>query len=175
MIYSATELSSDSGSVHARSVGTAHMNRDAPTTRDSDARVDERAVTLVVGGGRTGLGLASELVAAGRRVTFVGETGAANLGESVQVDATRIVDPTSLREVLAAVDEVAAVVAVGPDSEALLVAHLARRELPTVPIVAVVDDPFRRRAFEGLDVGTVSTSTLLAGALRGRLSRSTRA
>lgn len=175
MIYSATEFFPDIGSVHARSIGTAHMNRDAPTTRASDARVDERAVTLVVGSGRTGLGLASELAAAGHRVTLVGQTGPAAVDAPVQVLPDRIVDATSLRDVLAAVDEVAAVVAVGPDSETLLVAHLARRELPTAQIVAVVDDPFRLRAFEGLDVATVSTSTLLAGALRERLSPPTRA
>lgn len=149
--------------------GFIHSVRDGETERPG------RVTTLVVGGGRPGLALAVELADGDRSVTFVGEDAGDGADETIQVLPRRVSDAGSLRDVLDVVDDVAAVIAVGTDSEALLVAHLARLELDDVPIVALVDEPWRRCAFDGIEVEALSTSTLLADSVRDRLRRTAQA
>lgn len=145
------------------------------SVRDGETEHPGRATTLVVGGGRPGLALAVELAEGDRSVTFVGEDASDDADEAIQVLPRRVSDAGSLRDVLAVVDDVAAVIAVGTDSETLLVAHLARLELDDVPIVALVDDPWRQSAFDGIEVKALSTSALLADAVRDRLRRTAQA
>jgi Trk K+ transport system NAD-binding subunit len=134
------------------------------------------ATTLVVGGGPTGRGMADTLAGTGRPVAFVDED-AVDRGEEekVEVLSERVTDPPSLRAVLDEVGEVGSVVVVGPDSEALLVTVLAKRELREVPILAVVSDPQRRSAFEDLGVESLDLAALLGTAIREELSEVQRA
>lgn len=133
------------------------------------------AKTLVVGGGPTGRGMADTLAGTGRSVAFVDEDAVDHGEDEVEVLSERVTDPPSFQAVLDEVGEVGSVVVVGPDSEALLVTLLAQRQLRSVPIVAVVDDPRRQCAFEALGVESLDLAALLATAVREELSEVHRA
>lgn len=133
------------------------------------------ATTLVVGGGPTGRGMADTLAGTGRPVAFVDEDAVDHGEDEFEVLAERVTDPPSFRAVLDEVGDVGSVVVVGPDSEALLVTVLAKRELREVPILAVVSDPQRRSAFENLGVESLDLAAVLATAIREELSEVQRA
>lgn len=138
------------------------------TKRDVDTATSSPANVLVVGGGALGKGIAASLAAGEAAVTFVDE----DAGEGTDGVATlsrRVTDAAGLGAVREAVGDVDAVVAAGPDSRALLVGHLSQLELDDATVVAVVDDPWRRRAFDGLDVEPVVAAEVLADAVRERL------
>jgi Trk K+ transport system NAD-binding subunit len=148
------------------------MTRLIRTAHDGDSGTASDETTLVVGGGRLGWGVATALSDHARSVAFVDEDAIEATDAGVDVISRRVQDAGSFRDVLASVGDVGAVVAVGPDSEALLVAHLARLELEEASVFALVDDPERQRAFDGLEVESISTSTLLAAAIRERVRQS---
>lgn len=131
------------------------------------------ASVLVVGGGTTGRGIAENLAASDAAVTFVDGSAtdepASGATDGVQTLAHRVVDAAGIRAIHDAVGDVDAVVAAGPDSHALLVGHLARRELDPSAVVAIVDDPWHRCAFDGLDLETVVTTEVLARRVQERL------
>lgn len=147
---------------------TRFTQTDDPATLPTD-----RAPVLVIGGGEIGLGLARALVEDGRPATFVGDCTAGGVDSGVDLVTTQLHDASDLQAVLDAVDEVGAVVAAGTDSEALLFAHLARRQLDKTPVFALVDRPSRMAAFDGVDVKPLQTATVMARVVGGHLSEET--
>lgn len=117
--------------------------------------------TLVLGGGATGLEVASELAARGRSVTLVDEATTVGRARRAGVDAHESALDTAKR----AVDRTAAtvVVATGSDARNLLLAAAAPRSFDAERVVALVNDPRNRPAFDDAGVETVCVSRSVAG------------
>jgi Trk K+ transport system NAD-binding subunit len=74
-------------------------------------------------------------------------------------------DVTALETLADVTDATAAVVALRRDRQAVLVVQLLRTHLDTEDIVAVVNDPQRHDAFDGIATTTVCGSSVLAAEL----------
>jgi Trk K+ transport system NAD-binding subunit len=146
------------------------MPSERNSTRTGEDRSGAAGTTLVFGGGTVGRCLADALAAGGHRVTFVDAGADVGRGsDAVEVIARDLVDAGAVGRLLADVGPVEAAVVVGPDSETFLLAHALRRKLSGTPIVATVDHPGRRCAFDGLDVDSLETGRVLAAAVTDRL------
>jgi Trk K+ transport system NAD-binding subunit len=118
--------------------------------------------TLVLGGGPIGLELATELAARNRPVTFVGGEPMASRARS----AGLTVHESALETAIPPVDRSASTVVVATPSDArnLLLAAAAPRVFDADRVVALVNDPDRRAAFDDAGVETVCVSRAVARA-----------
>lgn len=125
---------------------------------------------LVIGGGRFGLALASNLADRAGSVTFV-DDGPDLDGEAGDVDVVpnRVSDASDIEQIGDEVGRVDAVVVAGSDSQALLSGHLASRELDPHVVVALLSDPQLACAFDEAEIVHVDTAALFADEVRDRL------
>lgn len=117
---------------------------------------------LVLGGGATGREIATELAARGQDVTLVDEVVTTSGEPSPDVTIQeKVLDTT------AAVDGQTAatvVVATGCDARNLMLGVKAPRLFGAERVVALVNDPERREAFETADIETICVSAALTRA-----------
>jgi Trk K+ transport system NAD-binding subunit len=116
---------------------------------------------LVLGGGATGLEIATGLAARGQDVTLVDEV--ANSRTRTVGEAAGDVSITTA----ASVDEQTAetvVVATPSDARNLLLGVKAPRLFGADRVVALLNDPERREAFEAADIETICVSAALTRA-----------
>lgn len=117
---------------------------------------------LVLGGGATGLTIATELVASGQNVTLVDDAATVSRARTAGV-ATREVALDTAEPV---VGQTAAtvVVATASDARNLLLGAKAPRLFGADRVVALLHDPDRREAFEAADIETICVSEVLTRA-----------
>ncbi|WP_276259262.1 NAD-binding protein [Haloglomus litoreum] len=113
---------------------------------------------LVLGGGPIGLEIATELTARGQDVTLLDDTAAA----SDRVAASDVAVETAA----SAVGRTAATVVVATSSDArnLMLGAKAPRLFGADRVVALVNDPDRREAFEAADIEPICVSGALTRA-----------
>lgn len=118
--------------------------------------------TLVLGGGPLGLELATELAARDHSVAFVGDVATAERARGAGLSA----DESTLATAVPSVDRTASTVVVATDCDArnLLLAVAAPRAFGAERVVALVNDPERRTAFEDAGIETVCVSRIVARA-----------
>lgn len=117
---------------------------------------------LVIGGSHFGLTVAEYLTEGTRSVTFVSDDPLTDAANDVKAIHRELSDANDVRALASEVAEVDLVVIVGSDSEALLLGHLARRELGPRDIVAGISNPANDSAFEGTGVDRIDMPRLLA-------------
>lgn len=140
--------------------------------RDEDASAARATNLVVLGTGRRAQAVAANLTDCVDSVTLVGrDADDGRVPEGLDAVAGSITNAAEVRALGDAEGPVDAVVAVGPDSEALLAGYLARRELDPETVIATVNDPDRGAAFENTGVEPLDVSALLADHIRARLER----
>ncbi|WP_255198339.1 NAD-binding protein [Halorarius litoreus] len=117
---------------------------------------------LVLGGGATGLEVAGELAADGQSVALVDEAATVERARKTGVVAHESALDTSKL----AVEQTAATVVVATPSDArnLLLGATAPHAFGADRVVALVNDPDRREAFEDAGIETVCVSAAVARA-----------
>jgi Trk K+ transport system NAD-binding subunit len=116
----------------------------------------------IFGGGVTGLEIAAELAARGQNVTLIDDAATASRARTVGVTAHDVVGDRAE----SAVGQTAATVVVATSSDArnLMLGVKAPRLFGTDRVVALVNDPDRREAFEAANIETVCVSEALTRA-----------
>jgi Trk K+ transport system NAD-binding subunit len=117
---------------------------------------------LVLGGGATGLTIATELAASGQNVTLVDGAATVSRARTAGVSVSEV----ALDTAEPAVGQTAAtvVVATASDARNLLLGAKARRLFGADRVVALLHDPDRREAFEAADIETICVSEALTRA-----------
>lgn len=124
--------------------------------------------TIVLGGGPTGLEIATELAAQDGTVSVVAEETTANRAR----EAGLMAHESTLESATPAVDCSAATVVVATPSDArnLLLATAAPRVFDAERVVALVNDPDRHIAFDDAGIETVCVSQAVARAATDSLA-----
>ncbi|MFC7176357.1 NAD-binding protein [Halosegnis marinus] len=118
--------------------------------------------TLVLGGGPLGLALAAALAERDPSVAFVDGAAMATRARAAGLTAHESTLETAASAVDAPVETV--VVATDSDARNLLLAAAAPRELGADTVVALLNDPDRRAAFDDAGIETVCVSEAVARA-----------
>ena len=128
---------------------------------------------LVIGGGRVGKELASRLTERGENVVILERDDAVAKKRRSEGFTVRTSNGTDVEELRAAGAEQAKTViaATGDDDTNLLVAQLVRAKFQTEDVIARVNKPDNRDAFEELGVEAVSASTATAWAIDNLVER----
>jgi NhaP-type Na+/H+ or K+/H+ antiporter len=128
---------------------------------------------LVIGGGRVGKELAERLVERGENVVILERDDEVAKQRRAEGFTVRTSNGTDVQELKAAGAETAKTViaATGDDDTNLLVAQLVRAKFQTEDVIARVNKPENRDAFEELGVEAVSASTATAWALDNLVER----
>jgi len=118
--------------------------------------------TLVLGGGPVGLELATELASRDQPVVFVGEEPAVGRAREAGLTAQE----STLETAASSVDRSAPTVVVATTSDArnLLLAAAAPRTFGAERVVALLNDPDRRTAFDDAGIETMCVSRAVARA-----------
>ncbi len=118
--------------------------------------------TLVLGGGPTGLEIATELAVRNQSVAFVDGESMANRARETGLTAHESTLETASPSVDYSAETV--VVATGSDAQNLLLATAAPRVFDADRVVALVNDPDRQVAFDDAGIETVCVSQAVARA-----------
>jgi Trk K+ transport system NAD-binding subunit len=140
------------------------------TRRKARDEPDESAQNvLVVGGSHFGLAVAEYLTEGAQSVTFVSEEQPSHVPDGVTSIHRKISDANDVRSLASEITDIDLVVVVGgPDSQALLLGYLARRELDPPDVVTNLSNPTNDPAFEGTGVDRIDMPRLLAEQIRDR-------
>lgn len=127
---------------------------------------------VVFGSDRRARVLAESVVGSVASVTLVhSDADPDRSADEVDVLDGAVTNAAEVRAIGEAVGPIDAVVAVGPDSEALLAGYLARLELDPDVVIATVNDPGREPAFANTGVERLNVADVLADRIRMRLER----
>jgi Trk K+ transport system NAD-binding subunit len=117
---------------------------------------------LVLGGGATGLTIATELAATGQDVTLIDDATTASRARAAGVATREVALDTA--ESIDGQTAATVVIATPSDARNLLLGAKAPRLFGADRVVALLHDPDRREAFEAADIETICVSEALTRA-----------